>query len=152
VKYRFTNPFAPGRALHSGRMLQLLEVTKLPLEGMPARMLPGIASDGKPVEIRVWVAVHVPKFRKDYYGRDVRVKSSSHRVRCACPGCGAELSAGRLFQHVCAKGNDRALESVRTSLGFAPHVPTYTCECTECRAARATPSNPHGYVSRKELD
>lgn len=102
MRYRFTNPFNPGRALHSHRMLQLLEIRKLPVAGMPARMLPGIASDGKPVEIRVWVAPFVPKFRKRMDGTPVRVKSSTHRVRCACPGCGAELSAGRLFQHVCS--------------------------------------------------
>lgn len=153
MKYRFTNPFNPGRALHSHRMLQLLGVKKLPALGMPLILLPGISSDGKPVEIRTWVTPHVPKFGKRWNGSDwvpARVKTSVHRVRCACPGCGTELSAGRLFQHVCPEGRDRALESVRTSLGFKPHAPTYTCDCAECRAARSSPSNPHGYVSRRE--
>lgn len=105
MRYRFTNPFNPGRPLHSHRMLQLLEVTKLPHAGMPARMLPGVRLDAQgqktPVEIRIWVAPFVPKFRPGWNGAPVRVKSSTHRVRCKCPGCGCELSAGRLFQHVC---------------------------------------------------
>lgn len=125
MRYRFTNPFSPGWPLHSHRMLQLLEVRTLPREGMPARMLPGLNVTTKaPVEIRVWVAPHVPKFGKRWNGSDwvpAPVKTSVHRVRCACPGCGVELSAGRLFQHICAD-RGRALEAVRTSLGFAPRA------------------------------
>lgn len=148
MRYRFSNPFNPGRALHSYRMLQLLEVKKLPVAGMPARMLPGISSDGKPVEIMVWVIALVGEAKRSPSG--YAHKRSTHRVFCQCPGCGKGLSAGRLFQHVCPTGKDRALESARRQLGFAPHAPTYTCDCSECRAARASPSNPHGYVSRRE--
>jgi hypothetical protein len=100
VKYRFS-PLAGRRVLHSDSMLQLLGVKKLPVLGMPVTLLPGIDSTGKPVQISVWVAPFVPKFRPGWNGAPKRVKSSTHRVRCKCPGCGVELSAGRLFQHVC---------------------------------------------------
>jgi hypothetical protein len=99
MKYRFSNPFNPGRQLHSYRMLQLLEVKKLPRAGMPARKLPGIGSDGKPVEIMVWVTALVGEAKRSPSG--YAHKRSTHRVFCQCPGCGKGLSAGRLFQHVC---------------------------------------------------
>lgn len=99
MRYRFSNPFNPGRALHSYRMLQLLEVKKLPVAGMPARMLPGISSDGKPVEIMVWVIALVGEAKRSPSG--YAHKRSTHRVFCQCPGCGKGLSAGRLFQHRC---------------------------------------------------
>lgn len=93
---RFTHPSGSvTRPVHSEAMLQLLGVKKLPVGGMPPREIQGI---------RVWVTPSVPKFRKGWNGREyveMRVKSSAHRVRCACPDCGAEVSAGRLFQHRC---------------------------------------------------
>lgn len=106
MRYRFNHPDVNARRpVHSHVMLRLLEVRSLPREGMPARMLPGTDSTGAHTEIRVWVAPHVPKFGKRWNGSDwvpAVVKTSVHRVRCACPGCGVELSAGRLFQHRCA--------------------------------------------------
>jgi hypothetical protein len=45
------------------------------------------------VSVRVWVLPY----------QDTGRKSSKHRAMCACPGCGREMSVGRLFQHVCAK-------------------------------------------------
>lgn len=30
-------------------------------------------------------------------------KSSKHRAMCECPGCGQEMSVGRLHQHKCEK-------------------------------------------------
>lgn len=104
MRYRFNHPDVDAKrwSVHSHDMLRLLGVKSLPRTGMPARMLPGRnVTTKEPVEIRVWVAPHVPKFRPGSNGQPVRVKSSSHRVRCTCPGCGVELSAGRLFQHVC---------------------------------------------------
>jgi hypothetical protein len=86
---RFTHPSGSlTRPVHSSAMLQLLGVSgsKLPAEGMPAREIQGI---------RVWVAPLPPREPGQ------RGKRSTHRVRCACPDCGAEVSAGRLFQHRC---------------------------------------------------
>lgn len=152
MKYRYAVPALPHlRYVHSHHMLRLLGVRKLPRDGMPVSMLPGADSNDAPVSIKTWVVPLVGEAPFNASGR-YRMKRSAHRVRCECPGCGAELSAGRLFQHICKPGSDRALESVRASLGFVPHAPTYTCDCAECRAARASASNPHGYVSRKEYD
>jgi hypothetical protein len=76
-----------GRNAHSSWMLKQLGVKKLPSEGMPIRMVQ---------DIMVWVEPFVPAFRSG-----VRVKSSTHRVRCYCPECGKKMSAGRLHQHIC---------------------------------------------------
>lgn len=86
--------------MHSGEMLETLGLKAgghLPIEGMPERVIQGV---------RVWVTPaparrdpeSLPKF-----GPSVRTsgKSSTHRVMCECPTCGAVLSAGRLFQHRC---------------------------------------------------
>lgn len=86
-----------GRSMHSSEMLEVLGVVggKLPREGLPARDVQGV---------QVWVAPFVPKIRKVWNGFqhvEKEVKSSTHRVRCKCPKCGAEMSAGRLFQHIC---------------------------------------------------
>jgi hypothetical protein len=114
-------------------MLKLLGVTgKLPAAGLPARMLRGRNELREPVSIKVWVAPLVGEAPRNALGR--AQKRSSHRVRCECPGCGVELSAGRLFQHVCPP----------------KHAPSYACDCSDCRLTRASSSNPHGYVSRKE--
>jgi hypothetical protein len=120
---------------------------------MPAILLPGIDATGKPVQISVWVAPFVPKFSKRMDGTPVRVKSSTHRVRCSCPGCGAELSAGRLFQHVCPgpiSSKELTDEEALRVANVARHPPTLTCDCSACRSARASGSNPHGYVYRGE--
>jgi hypothetical protein len=95
--YQFTHPSA--HPVHSHRMLELLGVKSLPVDGLPERTLAGIDIAGQPVEIRVWVVPLVGERKTGAFGRVL--KRSAHRVRCACPGCGAELSAGRLFQHVC---------------------------------------------------
>jgi hypothetical protein len=84
--YEFEHPTYPGRPVHSSTMLTLLGVTgKLPPEGMAARDVQGV---------RVWV-------RPLPDAAPGQRKRSAHRVRCACPGCGLKLSAGRLFQHWC---------------------------------------------------
>lgn len=158
MRYRFNHPDAdsPRRSVHSHVMLRLLEVRALPREGMPARMLPGRDSTGAHTEIRVWVAPHVPKFRKAWNGAEYvekLVKTSVHRVRCECPGCGAELSAGRLFQHLCrgrVSSAELADEELLRTRNVQRHPPSYSCDCAECRSARASPSNPHGYVYRRE--
>lgn len=71
--------------MHSTKMLEALGVIggKLPKDGLAPRMVQGV---------RVWAVPFVE-------GRPR--KSSQHRVRCECPDCGVELSAGRLFQHKC---------------------------------------------------
>lgn len=161
MRYRFSHPDADAKrhSVHSHVMLRLLGVKSLPRLGMPLILLPGISSDGKPVRISTWVAPHVPKFRKVWNGSayvDKLVKTSVHRVRCACPGCGIELSAGRLFQHVCAvkpgevTSAELADEELLRTRNVQRHPPSYSCDCAECRAARSSPSNPHGYVSRRE--
>lgn len=32
------------------------------------------------------------------------------------------------------------------------HAPSYSCDCSDCRASRASNSNPHGYVHRRDGD
>ncbi len=99
ARFRFQPP-AGRRVAHSHAMLQLLGVKgKLPALGMPATLLPGTNDQGQPVSILVWVAPLVGDAPRGPTGR--AQKRSAHRVRCKCPGCGAEVSAGRLFQHVC---------------------------------------------------
>lgn len=91
VKYAFHR-----RPMHCSEMLETLGVTsgRLPLEGMTPRMVQGV---------NVWVLPFMPKFRKGYDGNPVRVKSSTHRVMCSCPGCGTAMSVGRLHQHKCVE-------------------------------------------------
>jgi hypothetical protein len=132
VRYRFSPP-AGRRVVHSSAMLQMLGVSELPKLGLPLTFLPGTNSLGQPVQISVWVAPLVGDAPVNAYGRKQR--RCAHRVRCKCPGCGTELSAGRLFQHECPP----------------KHAASYTCDCADCRLSRASPSNPHGYVSRREL-
>lgn len=136
MKYRFAHP-VPGhhRAnVHSQYMQMLLGLPngKLPREGLPARYVAGFNEMRESVQIELWVKPLVGVAPLNVYGR--REKRSSHRVRCKCPGCGTELSAGRLFQHNCKP----------------THAPSHACDCADCRAARASNSNPHGYVNRKE--
>lgn len=86
------NAHEPDMAIIMGR-----QGAEWPDEGMPMRLVQGVKKvDGAtyPVMIPVWV------LRKPL-PPEGRRKSSAHRVRCMCPGCQVELSAGRLFQHVC---------------------------------------------------
>jgi hypothetical protein len=53
------------------------------------------------VSVQAWVTPKPVKTRKDWQGKDVKVKSSQHRIMCECPGCGRVMGAGRLFQHKC---------------------------------------------------
>lgn len=55
---------------------------KLPAEGMAPRLIQGVQIYVRPLD---------PKTSRR------RV----HRVRAICPDCGADISAGRLHQHVC---------------------------------------------------
>jgi hypothetical protein len=105
MRYSFSHPIGSQRSgpVHSHVMLRLLGVSKLPKTGLPDRKLPGIKREGQneiPVFIRVWVRPLEGEAPRSPSGRTQ--KRSSHRVRCECPGCGIELSAGRIFQHVCA--------------------------------------------------
>ena len=93
MKYPLHNPLYDYRPMHSRDMLVQLGVTKLPKEGMPERLIHGI---------RVWVVPHVPVMGLERWSNKPKlVKSSKHRVMCACPGCGQTVPAGRLFQHKC---------------------------------------------------
>jgi len=83
-------------------MAQLLDRVghKWPAEGMPARMVRGIEVP-KPgeinvamIEIKVWVTPQRSSNSRE-------MSRSTHRVKCECPGCGKEFSAGRLGQHLC---------------------------------------------------
>jgi hypothetical protein len=104
--FRFQPP-AGCRVAHSHSMRKLLGVTgDLPALGLPATLLPGTNNQGQPVQILTWVVPLVGDAPRGPTGR--AQKRSTHRVRCKCPGCGDEVSAGRLFQHVC---NRRAKEA-----------------------------------------
>lgn len=59
--------------------------------------------------------------------------------------------------HITAQFAPEVSEAVDASPAyFSPnelppsHPPSYACDCAECRAARASASNPHGYVMRRE--
>jgi hypothetical protein len=97
MAFHLYNSRYPGRPVHSSRMFELFSLdatAKWPDAGLPPRELPATdTSNGTAVDVTVWVR---PITRTP--GR----KSSAHRVRCLCPGCNVELSAGRLFQHVCS--------------------------------------------------
>ena len=70
---------------HSSTMLELLGLppkAKLPKDGMNAVMIQGVEVWITPLDI-------------------ARAKKQFHRVRCECPICGEEMSAGRLNQHIC---------------------------------------------------
>lgn len=85
-----------GWNAHSADMKELLglkRTAKLPKEGMAPRLIQGVL---------VWVAPFVPKMVKQRWtGKEVVVKSSTHRVMAKCPRCGESMSAGRLHQHIC---------------------------------------------------
>lgn len=74
-------------------MLGLGTKAKLPVAGMSRRFLEGQTDTGKLVAVNVWVAPLKP--------RGERTSAREHRVRAQCPFCNVEVSAGRLFQHVC---------------------------------------------------
>jgi hypothetical protein len=88
MKYKFVALNSPqGWPAQSRDMMKKLGVEKSnwPHEGISARMVDGI---------KVWV---VPQ-PDPVYG----VKHGArHRVFCECPGCGRQMSAGRLHQHTC---------------------------------------------------
>lgn len=71
--------------LSEAHQRNFLENKKWPDEGLPPTTVQGIT---------VWVKPIV---------REPGKKSSKHRVLCKCPTCGQEMSAGRLFQHVCSE-------------------------------------------------
>lgn len=78
---------------HASQMCTLmgLPTNKLPLEGVPPRMVPGLDPENRPVEIKVWVDSR----------ETARAAKRFQRMRCECPGCGADVPAGRLFSHLC---------------------------------------------------
>lgn len=83
---RFRSARDPAWPVHSTEMLALLGVTRIPPEGLNARLVQGI-----------WVwADPLPAAEPG------QRKRSTHRVRCECPLCGKHLSAGRLHQHICS--------------------------------------------------
>jgi hypothetical protein len=91
-----------GWNVHNAEMITLLGLSpksKLPLDGMPKRVIQGVT---------VWVEPFTPKFRTvrrwngtAFSDEPVPVKSSKHRILAECPSCRKILSAGRLFQHRC---------------------------------------------------
>lgn len=86
--------FPEYRAHSPDMMLMLAQAHQLPMlygNKWPEAGLPPTTVQG----VLVWVKPFEPTPGK---------KSSKHRVMCACPDCGAVLSAGRLFQHVCKEG------------------------------------------------
>lgn len=110
--FRFQPP-AGSRVAHSSAMLQLLGVKgKLPRLGLPAVLLPGINAQGKPVQILTWVVPLVGEAPPRKWGGG-KQKRCAHRVRCACPCCGTEVSAGRLFQHVCPDGAEALMRNAQ---------------------------------------
>lgn len=76
------------RMPQSWQMLPALGLARgahLPAAGMPARVINGVVT---------WVI-----------GKNEAVQRGVfHRVRCACPTCGADVPAGRLAQHGIAHG------------------------------------------------
>ena len=88
-EYRYRRP------LHSSAMKELLGLgakAKLPREGMDPVYIQGV---------KVWVN---PEPMARTFQREAGMKmkhSATHRVRCNCPMCGEEMSAGRLNQHTC---------------------------------------------------
>lgn len=76
-----------GRHADSADLREMLELGskgRLPVEGMPARFIQGVA---------VWVRPLGPNLTKR--------KRSTHRVMACCPRCHVTVSAGRLHQHKC---------------------------------------------------
>lgn len=73
----------------SRQVMELLGVKKPPVEGMPAREVQGVT---------VWVDSLAVAREKRHF----------HRVRCACPYCAADVSLGRLHQHVMAHRSEVA--------------------------------------------
>jgi hypothetical protein len=71
-----------------------------PTEGMQPRTVEGMrfpddAREGAlPIDIRIWINPSVDTGKR---------KSSAHRAKCECPGCGRVFSVGRLAQHKCKK-------------------------------------------------
>lgn len=84
-------------------ILPMLGITnaKLPREGLPPREVQGVRNyrRGDRVAEAVFITVWV---KPSAAGEGMR-GSRPHRIVCACPGCGREMSVGRLFQHVCEK-------------------------------------------------
>lgn len=96
MKYFIPNPLSPRRPAWEHQikvMLGLGPKEKLPLEGLPEQVVHGIT---------LWVAAAVPKLAiSRSTGQTIKVKSSTHRVMCKCPGCGRVMGIGRLAQHRC---------------------------------------------------
>lgn len=87
ARHAFTSPRG-FRYAHTRDLFALMghpNAAKWPDAGLPARAVQGI-----------WVWV-LPRNPPEPGAR----KSSRHRVRCLCPSCGREVSAGRLSQHTC---------------------------------------------------
>lgn len=100
-KIYLPNPAAPQWNAHSNdvrKMLGLPDKAKLPIEGLPPRIVHGI---------KVWVEPEPPSRLSGVCGEPWThrmVKSSKHRIKAECPHCGWVGSAGRLHQHVCKEG------------------------------------------------
>jgi hypothetical protein len=63
-------------------MLGLSRKAKLPAAGLPEQVVQGVTVWAKPLDPN-------------------RRQRAPHRMMARCPQCGKEMSAGRLFQHVC---------------------------------------------------
>jgi hypothetical protein len=104
-KNRLSDPHHPNWNAHSPAVKQLLGLEptqKLPKEGMSARIVEGI---------KIWVTPYIPTMSINRWtGKTVLVKTSKHRVMGQCPQCNREMSAGRLFQHVCTGTKQQKLD------------------------------------------
>lgn len=89
----------PSQPAQESELRQLFGVTdsRWPDQGCPARYIQGIL-------------VHVlPKDHASRYHESPTlgtVRRSTHRCIALCPGCGAQVSVGRLARHRCAAGAD----------------------------------------------
>jgi hypothetical protein len=82
-----------GWVAQSHEVLPMLGVPAgghLPKEGLPPTFIQGVF---------VWVEPAMDPKYKEQWGQRKLVKSSRHRVMCACPECGTTVSLGRLAQH-----------------------------------------------------
>lgn len=82
-----------SRKVSAQEMIHQLGFMKLPAEGMKPKILQG-----------VWVWVKPAGTRKNF----------SIRVMCACPGCGKELAASRLPQHLYTTACNKRFEATQS--------------------------------------
>jgi hypothetical protein len=88
--FRIRHPTYPERSVHAGDMLRLLGHERIPEEGIPSVIVDGDGPTG-PVKVRIWANSKAT----------AKERGQFQRVRAECPGCKADVPAGRLFSHLC---------------------------------------------------